>query len=104
MTERQMCDVLVKNGYVLTMDNRRLMYASGAVAITGRHITAVGPEHDILAAWQGRRVFDAGGGHPFIRATLRRISILCTALVEAFSKTWQATLASKSISRIGKRM
>ncbi len=85
MTERRMCDMLVKNGYVLTMDDRRRIYASGAIAITGRHIAAVGPEHDILAAWQGRRVFDAGGApvHPgYLEAHLHIVHGTCRGVLE----------------------
>ena len=80
MTERRMCDILVKNGYVLTMDDRRRIYASGAIAITGRHITAVGPEPEILAAWQGRQTFDAGGApvHPGYLETHLHIVHDCT--------------------------
>lgn len=85
MTERRMCDILVKNGYVLTMDDRRRIYASGAIAITGRHIAAVGPEHEILAAWQGRRVFDAGGApvHPgYLEAHLHIVHGTCRGVLE----------------------
>ena len=36
------CDILVRNGYILTLDERRTVYPSGAVAIRGNRIAAVG--------------------------------------------------------------
>ncbi len=83
--ERQTCDILVKNGFVLTMDDSRRIYASGAIAITGRYIAAVGPEHEILAAWQGRRVLDAGGApvHPgYLETHLHIVHGTCRGVLE----------------------
>ena len=42
------CDLLIVNGYVLTMDQSRTIYAPGAIAVTGNTITAVGSEADIV--------------------------------------------------------
>lgn len=67
------CDIIVRNGCVLTMDSRRTVFAKGAVAISGCRIAAVGQEDAILAAWRSERVIDAKGGivHPgFIEAHL----------------------------------
>ncbi len=60
------CDIIVRNGAVLTLDAERTVYASGAVAIEGNTIVAVGPERDILAAYRSPRTLDAGGApvHP----------------------------------------
>jgi 5-methylthioadenosine/S-adenosylhomocysteine deaminase len=51
---------------VVTIDPRRTVYPTGAVAIEGRRIAAVGPEADVVGAFQAVRVLDAGGGcvHP----------------------------------------
>lgn len=59
------CDVLVRNAYVITLDDERRVYPAGAVAITGRRITAVGPDAEV-GVLTARRVIDAGGGavHP----------------------------------------
>ena len=37
-------DLLVRNGYVVTMDRERRVLTNGAVAIGGGSIMAVGPE------------------------------------------------------------
>jgi len=63
---RQDCDILVQNGFVITMDGARTVYPVGAVAIEGRDIVAVGCEREVAARYRGRRVLDAGGApvHP----------------------------------------
>jgi cytosine/adenosine deaminase-related metal-dependent hydrolase len=60
------CDILVTNGYVVTLDGARRVFAPGAVAIAGRRIVAVGPEREVRAAWRAQRTFDAQGAvvHP----------------------------------------
>jgi cytosine/adenosine deaminase-related metal-dependent hydrolase len=60
------CDIMVTNGYVVTMDGSRRIFAPGAVAIAGRRIAAVGPEREIRARYRASRSFDAGGAvvHP----------------------------------------
>ena len=60
------CDLLIRNGYVITMDGNRTVYARGAVAVSGRLIAAVGSEPDVLARYTGRRIIDAHGApvHP----------------------------------------
>ncbi len=60
------CDIVIRNGYVLTLNPECTVYASGAVAITGNTIVAVGPEREVLAAYRAPRTLDAGGApvHP----------------------------------------
>lgn len=60
------CDLIVKNGCVLTMDVRRLIIPDGAIAIRGHTIAAVGRTKEILAAWQATEQIDAKGAvvHP----------------------------------------
>ena len=41
------CDLLVRNAYVITLDEQRRVYPSGAVAISGRRIVAVGPDAEV---------------------------------------------------------
>lgn len=62
----QVCDLMVTNGYVLSMDAQRTVYPRGAVAIAGRRIAAVGPERELAARFAPRRVIDAAGAavHP----------------------------------------
>src|SRR6185437_16893810 len=72
-TATENCDLLIRNGYVLTMDPRRTIYPSGAIAVRGHSIVAVGPEMQVLAAWRSANVIDAQGAtvHPgFVDAHL----------------------------------
>ena len=57
--EDGMADLIIRNGYVLTMDRERRILADGAVAIAGNRIAAVGPSADILAAHRAEHVIDA---------------------------------------------
>jgi cytosine/adenosine deaminase-related metal-dependent hydrolase len=61
-----LCDLLVVNACVLSMDPKRTVYPNGAIAVTGREIVAVGREQDVTAAFRGKRVIDGNGGivHP----------------------------------------
>jgi cytosine/adenosine deaminase-related metal-dependent hydrolase len=60
------CDLILRGGQVLTLDARRTVYPTGAVAVRGHTIAAVGPEAEVLRRWRAPRVLDAGGGivHP----------------------------------------
>jgi 5-methylthioadenosine/S-adenosylhomocysteine deaminase len=67
------CDLLVRNARIITLDAQRSVHPSGALAITGERITAVGPEADILPKFRPVRVLDAQGAvvHPgYIEAHL----------------------------------
>lgn len=69
----EVCDLLIRGAYVLTMDAKRTVYPSGAIAVRGHSIAAVGPEAQILRAWHSARALDAQGAvvHPgFIDAHL----------------------------------
>lgn len=56
-----MADIIIANGYVVTMDGRRQIYSDGAVAIAGRDIVAVGRAKDVLARHRAPHVIDASG-------------------------------------------
>ena len=56
-----MADLIIANGYVVTMDPKRQIYSDGAVAIEGRDIVAVGRTRDVLARHRAAHVIDAGG-------------------------------------------
>jgi cytosine/adenosine deaminase-related metal-dependent hydrolase len=60
------CDLLIRNGYLLTMDGERRVFPSGSVAITGSRIVAVGTDRDLAARFRPRRTIDARGAavHP----------------------------------------
>ena len=60
------CDLLIRNAYVVSMDERRRIFPNGAIAIEGRNIVAVGPDRQIAPAYAPRRTLDARGGvvHP----------------------------------------
>lgn len=64
--EQRDCDVLIRHGYVMTMDPQRTVYADGAVAVEGRQIAMVGPDRDVAARYRSGQTIDAGGApvHP----------------------------------------
>ncbi|HMK68965.1 MAG TPA: amidohydrolase family protein [Stellaceae bacterium] len=72
-TAPQTCDIVIRNGYVLTMNAQRTTYPVGAIAVRGHSIVAVGPEAQVLKNWHAARVLDAQGAvvHPgFVDAHL----------------------------------
>ena len=60
------CDLLVRNGYIITMDADNSKHPDGAIAIRGRDIVAVGPEAEVTSKFKPLRTLDARGGavHP----------------------------------------
>jgi 5-methylthioadenosine/S-adenosylhomocysteine deaminase len=60
------CDLLIRNAYVVTADAKRSKYPTGAIAINGRDIVAVGSESEVIPLFAPRRIVDAGGSlvHP----------------------------------------
>ena len=59
-------DLLVRNGYVITMDPERRIFTDGAVAISNRRIIEVGEDGDLSKRYSAVRTIDAGGApvHP----------------------------------------
>jgi 5-methylthioadenosine/S-adenosylhomocysteine deaminase len=51
-------DILLTNGYLVTMDNQMNLYASGAVAIKDNLIAAVGPSAELEAAYEATTTID----------------------------------------------
>ena len=77
------CDLLIRNGIVLTMDAQRTVHPCGAIAVRGHSIAAVGPETAVLPLWRSARVLDAKGAivHPgFIDAHLHVNAQTCRGL------------------------
>jgi 5-methylthioadenosine/S-adenosylhomocysteine deaminase len=60
------CDLVIRNGVVITMNADRTIYERGAIALAGHTIAAVGREADVLQAWAGAQTIDAKGAlvHP----------------------------------------
>jgi 5-methylthioadenosine/S-adenosylhomocysteine deaminase len=60
------CDLLIRHGYVLTVDPERTVHPDGAIAITGSIISAVGPDAEVATRYSASRVIDARGApvHP----------------------------------------
>jgi len=59
-------DLLIRHAYLVTMDDAGTQLADGAVAITGRRISHVGPDAEIAPAVAAGRTIDAKGApiHP----------------------------------------
>lgn len=64
--DRTPVDLLVRNGYVITVDTERRILTDGAVAVSGRRIVDVGTTESLLSRYRATNVFDAAGGivHP----------------------------------------
>lgn len=64
--EPRSCELLIRNGYVVTMDAERRVFARGAVAVDGGEIVAVGRDADLAESLRPGRVLDARGApvHP----------------------------------------
>jgi 5-methylthioadenosine/S-adenosylhomocysteine deaminase len=62
----QVCDILIRNGYIVTMNAQRTLIPAGAIAIRGHTIVDVGPEISVSRNWKAVRTIDAGGSfvHP----------------------------------------
>ena len=60
------CDLLIRNGYVITVDARRRVFSPGAVAVRGHTVAAVGPDREIVSSLHAAREIDAEGAvvHP----------------------------------------
>ncbi len=58
---KQQADILLTNGYLVTMDSQMGLYPTGAVAIKDNLISAVGPTPEIEAAYQATMVIDCQG-------------------------------------------
>lgn len=63
---RSRADIIIRHGYVITMDDAGTVLPDGAVVIAGNRILAVGADAAIAAAYEGAREIDAGGApvHP----------------------------------------
>ena len=57
----QQVDTLFTNAHVLTMDKELTQYPSGAVAVTGDSIVAVGPEDEIKKEYTAKETIDCKG-------------------------------------------
>ena len=66
MSEPKDVDLLVTDAVVVTMDAERRVFVDGAIAVTGRTITSVGPCREIVPAVRPLRTISAGGAvvHP----------------------------------------
>ena len=58
--EKNECDVLIRNGLVVTMDSGRRIYRCGTVAVSGRRIVGVGTDTEMAERFESRETIDAG--------------------------------------------
>ena len=64
--EKRKVSLILKNCYLITMDEKRRIYENGAVAIDDDKIAGVGKMNDILAQFTADEIYDCEGGvvHP----------------------------------------
>ncbi len=60
MEQKTSVDVLITADFVLTMDEQYTIHAPGAVAVRGDSIVAIGPQEEIVAAYEAAERVDAG--------------------------------------------
>jgi 5-methylthioadenosine/S-adenosylhomocysteine deaminase len=79
--EKQVADMIVSGGTVVTMDSRRAIIQDGSVAVKGDAIVAVGPRAEIDSRYTSAQVIDGRGrlvlpgfvnGHTHVPMTLFR--------------------------------
>jgi 5-methylthioadenosine/S-adenosylhomocysteine deaminase len=58
----QSVDIMIKNGWVLTMDEDSTLIEKGAVVIKGDRILAAGPEGTLAEQYEAGKTMDAAGG------------------------------------------
>lgn len=63
---QESCDILIRNGCLITMDARRTIVPNGAVAVAGHTIIAVGNDAEVAKTYRAAEVIDAKGAvvHP----------------------------------------
>ncbi|HEY6087655.1 MAG TPA: amidohydrolase family protein [Burkholderiaceae bacterium] len=57
--DKQVIDLLVDNGTVITIDGARRVIEGGSVAVQGDRIVAVGPSDELRARYEAKQVIDA---------------------------------------------
>ena len=64
--DRIPADLLIRHGYLITMDEERRVIADGAIVVLGNRIAAVGPDREVAAGYAAAREIDAAGApvHP----------------------------------------
>jgi 5-methylthioadenosine/S-adenosylhomocysteine deaminase len=58
---RQVCDLLLRNALILTLDDNDTILPDAALAIRADRICAIGAEAEIMGAWRAGRVIDCKG-------------------------------------------
>ncbi len=104
----QDCDLIIKDGCLLTMEARRTIVPRGAIAIKGHTIAAVGPQAEILRNWRAKDVLDAKGAivHPgYVDAHLHANAQTCRGFFRGDASKgggggpnyadWKATLTAE---------
>lgn len=66
MTGPTPCDLVIRNGCVITMNSERTIIPDGAIAVSGHSIVAVGTTADVMRGHAGAEEIDARGAvvHP----------------------------------------
>jgi 5-methylthioadenosine/S-adenosylhomocysteine deaminase len=58
---RELVDLVIRGGTVVTMDQQSRLIENGAVAVRGNRILAVGTQADVASKFRARKTIDAGG-------------------------------------------
>ena len=93
---KSICDILIHNGLVITIDAERRIYRPGAVAITGSRIVEVGADADLRNRFEAKETLDAGGGivHPgFIDAHNHVVHTSCRGVFSNVRDTGSSSVS-----------
>jgi 5-methylthioadenosine/S-adenosylhomocysteine deaminase len=94
-SEAEACDLLVRNAFVITIDEQRRVIPNGCVAVQRGLIVGVGPEREVTRRFVGRREIDAHGGvvHPGLIDS--HLHVTCIAGQSGMSDTaaWRDVVA-----------
>ena len=99
----EFCDILIRNAYILTLDEKRRIFPMGAVAIKRNTIVGVGPEREIVPLFRARCVIDAAGApiHPgFVDAHYHTTLHLARGVVSDNPDAWPPILSATIMARL----
>lgn len=54
------CDLLIKGSYIITQDEHRSLIKDGAIAVSGKIISDVGPAESLTEKWTAEKIIDCG--------------------------------------------
>ena len=92
---KTVCDLLIRNAQIVSMDPSRTIYAPGSVAVSGQRIVDVGSDSALAERTEAKEVLDADGGivHPgFIDAHNHIVHTSCRGVFKNVHDVSESTI------------